>query len=159
MSPAQDLSDFAVLHCPNGPRIFCFKCTTITITAALHKHVTGRPHNITKGRLVELLSTRPDLQAIVQASTVAEHSRAPLPEALPDDVPPMAGLPVIASYECLVCPPASPHCSLSQSLEPMKQHLRQQHSMQYLEKLQGVHFRHVFTQTWFPQVRSSNGIN
>jgi hypothetical protein len=153
---SQSLADFAVLRCPNGPYIFCFKCTTITI--ALYKHVTGKPHNITNGRLSELLSTRPDLQAIVDASAIARRG-ASLPEALPDDVPPMAGLPVISGYECLVCPRASPHRSLSQSLDPMKRHIRQRHNMQYLEKLQGVHFRHVFIQTWFPQVRSGNGIN
>jgi hypothetical protein len=31
--------------------------------------------------------------------------------------------------------------------------------MQYLEKLQGVHFRHILIQTWFPQVRGGNGIS
>jgi hypothetical protein len=41
----------------------------------------------------------------------------------------------------------------------MKQHIRQQHNMQYLEKLQGVHFRHILIQTWFPQVRGGNGIS
>lgn len=150
MSPARDLSDMAVLNCPNGPFIFCLKCSTIT--TAPYKHLAGKPHNITRGRLSELLSTRPDLQAIVDASGKAKR-KACTPEALPDDVLPMAGLPVVSGYECLVCPAASPHQSQSEDLDGMKKHIRQAHSLQYVPKFEGLHFRPIFTQSWFPKVR------
>ena len=129
MSPsrAKDLSNLVVIDCPNAPYIFCLRCCAIVSTMAqLHKHFKGRPHNITPGQLSKLLPARPDLQATIQG--FVQSGNHP-PEALPDDVPPMAGLPVEYGFECLVCPPMRPHRSNSRSMEAIHKHIRQQHDM------------------------------
>jgi hypothetical protein len=39
----------------------------------------------------------------------------------------------------------------------MKTHLRQAHSLLYIPKVEGVHFRSIFIQAWFPHVKGSMG--
>ena len=102
---SQDLSDFGVVRCPNGPFIFCFECKTVVgAMGPFFLHLRGKPHNIVKSKLVELLQARPDLNAIVEASIKANNHR--LPEPWPDDVPPVANIQITQGYECLLCPSA-----------------------------------------------------
>jgi hypothetical protein len=87
----QNLSNFGKAHCHNSPFIFCFKCGTIAgAMGPLHNHVQGKPHCIVKSKLLDLLSARPDLNAIVNIGPR-------LPMAWPDDLRPVASLPVQAT--------------------------------------------------------------
>lgn len=64
----------------------------------------GRPRTVAPLTFQELLGAHPDLEAIAEAFGKGQGR---LPEALPDGVPPVAGLPVRYWYDCLRCPPTN----------------------------------------------------
>jgi Orsellinic acid/F9775 biosynthesis cluster protein D len=151
----QDLSDFGVIHCPNGHFIWCFTCKTVVgALGPFFLHLRGKPHNIVKSKLKELLQARPDLNAIVEESAKANNSR--LPERWPDDVPPIADIKVTPGYECLLCPPAKP-CRRRPE-KSIKDHLTDEHDMPWQTKVEGVHFQQILMQTWFPRMMGGMGI-
>jgi hypothetical protein len=94
---------------------------------------------VKKKSVPELLKTRPDLDVIAKARQFV------LPNAWPDDVPPIAGIQTTTAYKCLLCPPGA---VVRRSNERnLKKHLREDHSPK--EKVFGLHSQPCPIQSWY----------
>jgi hypothetical protein len=147
----KDLSFLLVLRCLNGLYTYCTICTQIVGGhGCLFRHITDKHASTGEKKSVpELLKTRPDLDAIVKAR------RFVLPDAWPDDVPPIAGIQTTTAYECLLCLPGA---VVRRSNErTMKKHLREDHSPK--EKVFGLHYQLCPIQSWYPHNPGGMGRN
>jgi hypothetical protein len=117
--------DFLLLvSAPNGSFIMCDRCRCVIPPGkgaqgvrwhlSVYHSTCNQP-----GALNLLLQSRLELRMAIAASGI--------PAARPDDSPPLACLPVLDGYECLLYPPANPHRLTNQG--NMDRHLDKAHAV------------------------------
>jgi hypothetical protein len=90
-----DLGAFSVLRTTNGCFAWCHDCN-FAVRGSFTSHLQ-RKHNTSDSLgLRKVLETRPDLEALLETGAKA-------PKPWPNGVRPIAGIPVEAGYQCLIC--------------------------------------------------------